>query len=78
MEFLREVLRVCGESIIMEMVWLNKTSADSVTEEANYQLIIKSSSELSGEECLSQIIERYGLKMEKQNYFWVFSRNKPK
>ncbi|MGA3058927.1 MAG: hypothetical protein ABSD92_01010 [Candidatus Bathyarchaeia archaeon] len=73
MKFLKEVLRVCGESIIMEMVWLNKTSSDSVTKEEDYQLVIKSSIELSDQECLNQIIEKNGLKMKKQGDLWVFS-----
>jgi hypothetical protein len=76
-EFLKEVLRVCGESIIMEMVWLDKISAGSKADQENYQLVIKSRNELSGQEHLTKIIEKYGLKMEKQDdTLWFFSRNK--
>jgi hypothetical protein len=75
MEFLKEVLCVCGESIIMEMIWLNKPESLIGTEDEDYQLVIKSSSGLSGQECFNQIIEKYRLKMEKQGDLWVFSRN---
>jgi hypothetical protein len=76
-EFLKEVLRVCGDSIIMEMVWLDKISAGSKADKENYQLVIKSRNELSGQEHLTKIIEKYGLKMEKQDdNLWFFSRNK--
>jgi hypothetical protein len=74
-EFLKEVLRVCGESIAMEMVWLNKTESVASSEDENYQLFIKLSSGTLDQECLNRAIEKFGLKMRKEGELWIFSRN---
>jgi hypothetical protein len=74
MDFLNEVLRVCGESVTMDIVWLKKTETAISAEEADYQLVVKSSRGLSDEECLNQIVEKFGMKMEKQGEFWIFSK----
>jgi hypothetical protein len=74
MEYLKEVLSVCGESIVMEMVWLNKTESAASGKEDNYQLIIKSGSVTLDHECLIPIIEKFGMKMKKQGGLWIFSK----
>jgi hypothetical protein len=75
MEFLKEVLSVCGESIIMEMVWLNKSESAASDEDDDYQLIIKSSSVTLDQECLIPIMEKFGMKMKRQGELWIFSKN---
>ncbi len=74
-DFLKEVLRVCGESIIMEMIWLKKNSPKDNSEEQgeDYHLVVHTSSNLSDIECLNEVNERFGTKMGKHGNFWVFS-----
>ena len=75
MEFLKDVLCFCGESIIMEMVWLNKTESADSGEDDDFQLVIKSSGVELYQECLIPIIEKFGMKMKKQGEVWIVSRN---
>ncbi len=75
-DFLKEVLRVCGESIIMEMIWLKRNSSgDSPYYQGeDYSLVVHTGSNLSNNECLNEINERFGTKVRKQGEFWVFSK----
>lgn len=75
MEFLKEVLSVCGESIIMEMVWLNKTESAASGKDDGYQLVIKSSSMTLDQENLIPVIEKFGMKMKKQGELWILFKN---
>ena len=75
MEFLKEVLSVCGESIMMKMVWLNKTESIASGEDNDYQLVTTSSSVTLDQECLIPVIEKFGMKMKKQGKLWIFSKN---
>lgn len=77
-EFLKEVLHVCGESVVMEMVWLEKAVETSGIAEEKYHLVIRSNSDLSDDDCLGRIIEKFGLKLEKKAGLWVLSDNKAK
>lgn len=75
-DFLKEVLHVCGESAVMEMVWMEKTAETSVIEEEQYLLVIRSSCDLSNDDCLKGVIEKFGLKLEKKAGLWILSENK--
>jgi hypothetical protein len=74
-EFLKEVLRVCGESIAMEIVWLNKTESAVSSGDENYQLVVKSSSGRLDQDCLNRIVQKFGMKVRKEGELWIFSRD---
>lgn len=73
MEFLKEVLRVCGDLNLIEMVWVKKADSIKSQKQDDYQLVIKSTSSLDQEECLTQVNEKFRMKMEKQGDLWLFS-----
>ena len=71
-DFLKEVLHACGESISIDIVWLEKIKTTSGLEE-EYQLLIKSDVDLQKQDCIKPIIDKYGLKLARQGFFWVLS-----
>jgi hypothetical protein len=73
MEFLKEVLRVCSDLNLIEMVWVKKADSIKSQKQDDYQLVIKSTSSLDQEECLTQVNEKFRMKMEKQGDLWLFS-----
>jgi hypothetical protein len=74
MDFLKEVLSVYGESVLMEMVWLSKTETAASGGDDDYELVVKSSSLTSDGDCLNPILERFGMKAKKQGELWIFSQ----
>lgn len=74
-EFLRDVLRVCGESVQMEVVWLKKTEGLAFDDD-DYELFVKSSSGTMDHACLVPLLEKFGMKVEKQGDVWVFQKKR--
>jgi hypothetical protein len=72
--FLKEVLRVCGESVTIEIARLEKISSTVNTQDEDFQLVLGSGSDLPKMKCLNQVVEKFGMKMEKQGEFWIFSK----
>ena len=74
LDFLKAILNVCGESISLEMVWLNKAESTTSDREDDYQLVIKSSGLTLDNKCFSSLTEKYKLIMKKHGEIWIFSK----
>ena len=74
-EFLKEILRECGELFVIEMIWLRNTEPEASPENSKYQLVIKAKLDRHAVECIKPIADRYGLEMDKQEDLWVFAKD---
>jgi hypothetical protein len=73
--FLKEVLRVCGESILIEMAWLRKITQASNCEDENYQLVIRAILKEEDLKCVRPIAAKFGMEMKQHGEIWIFSKN---
>jgi len=74
-EFLKEVLRLCGNMFDVEMIWLKNAEPEASPEDGKYQLVTKAKLDKHVLECLKPIAERYGLEMKKQDDLWIFAKD---
>lgn len=74
-EFLKEILRECGNMFVVDMIWLRNAEPGTSPEDAKYQLVIKAKFDRHTLECIKPIAERYGLEMKKQEDLWIFARD---
>jgi hypothetical protein len=74
LQFLREILKVCGESIIVEMAWLRKITKSSDGEDENYQLVIQATLKEEDLKCIRPITAKFGVEMKLQGEIWIFSK----
>jgi hypothetical protein len=74
-EFLREILRECGESLAIDLVWLSKSEPEASPEDQEYQLVLKATLSRRDLDCIKLIAERFGLLMEKQEGLWIFAKD---
>ena len=73
-DILREILRVCGERIRVEMVWLKGATEHSSIEDGMYKIVIRATLDEAALACLKPLNEKYGLKMEQEHGLWVFTK----
>jgi hypothetical protein len=74
-EFLKEILRECGNMFVVDMIWLRNAELGASPEDAKYQLVIKAKLDKHTLECIKPIAGRYGLEMKKQEDLWIFAKD---
>ena len=75
LEFLKEVLRLCGDELVVEMVWLRGLESEPLNDDA-YQLVLKAILDEAAIECLKPIVQRFGMRMKQEDGNWVFTKSK--
>ena len=73
-DILREILRVCGARINVEMVWLKGVPESAGLSDGSYQIVMRASFDEEALACVEPIMKTYGLKMEQDNGLWVFTK----
>ena len=73
-DILREILRVCGARIKVEMVWLKGATEHASIDDGMYKIVMKATMDEGALACLKPLNEKYGLKMEQENGLWVFTK----
>ena len=73
-DILREILRVCGDRINVEMVWLKGVDEQSTIDDGKYQIVMKATFDQAALACLKPLNEKYGLKMRKEDGLWTFTK----
>jgi hypothetical protein len=73
-DILREILRVCGPHINVEMVWLKGIPESAGIGNGTYQIVMRAVFDEEGLACVGPINEKFGLKMEQDNGSWIFTK----
>jgi hypothetical protein len=71
-DILREILRVCGDKIKVEMVWLKGETKHAGIDDDKFQIVMSAIFDEAAIACIKPITEKYGLKMKHERGFWVF------
>ena len=75
-DILREILRVCGHRIKVEMVWLKGVPERSGIDNGEYQIVMRATFDEEALACVTPINEKYGLKMRQEDGLWIFTKEK--
>jgi len=73
-DLLREILRVCGDKIRVEMVWLKGETEHAGIDDANYQIAMRAVFDEAALACIKPLNEKYGLKMKQERGLWIFTK----
>jgi hypothetical protein len=73
-DVLREILRVCGPHVNVEMVWLRGIPESAGISNETYQIVMRAVFDEEALACVEPINEKYGLKMEQDNGLWIFTK----
>ena len=73
-DILREILRVCGERINVEMVWLRGVDEQLTIDDEKYQIVMRAALDEAAIACLKPLNEKYGLNMRKEHGLWTFTK----
>ena len=73
-DLLREILRVCGDKIRVEMVWLKGEIEHAGIDDANYQIVVRAVFDEAALACIKPLNEKYGLKMKQERGLWIFTK----
>ena len=73
-DILREILRVCGHTIKVEMIWLKGMPESNGIEDGKYQIVMRAKFDKEAIACLLPLNERYGLKMWQEGNLWIFTK----
>jgi hypothetical protein len=73
-DILREILRVCGDKIKVEMVWLKGETVHAGIDDGKYQIVMSAIFDEAALACIRPLNEKYGLKMKQEHGLWVFTK----
>jgi hypothetical protein len=73
-DVLREILRVCGPHINVEMVWLKGMPESAGIDNGVYQIVMRANFDKEALACVEPINEKYRLKMERDDDLWIFTK----
>jgi hypothetical protein len=73
-DILREILRVCGPHINVEMVWLKGIPENAGINNGKYQILMRATFDDEALACVEPIKEKYGLKMTRDDGLWIFTK----
>ena len=73
-DILREILRICGDKIKVEMVWLKGENDHAGIDDGKYQIVMRAVFDEAALACIKPLNEKYGLKMKQERGFWVFTK----
>ena len=73
-DILREILRVCGHVIKVEMIWLKGNPEGDGIEDGKYQIVMRAKFDEDAIACLQPINKKYGLKMREEQGLWIFTK----
>jgi hypothetical protein len=73
-DILREILRVCGEKIKVEMVWLKGENDHAGIDDGKYQIVMRAVFDEDALACIKPLTEKYGLKMKQEDGLWIFTK----
>jgi len=73
-DILREILRVCGDKIKVEMVWLKGETDHAGIDDGKYQIVMRAVFDEAALACIEPLNEKYGLKMKQEAGLWIFTK----
>ena len=73
-DILREILRVCGPHINVEMVWLKGIPETTGISNGTCQIVMRVTFDEDALACLEPVKEKYGLKMDQDDGLWIFTK----
>ena len=73
-DILREILRVCGDKIKVEMVWLKGETVHTGIDYGKYQIVMSAIFDEDALACIKPLNEKYGLKMKQERGLWIFTK----
>ena len=73
-DILREILRVCGDKIKVEMVWLKGETDHAGIDNGKYQIVMRAVFDEAALACIKPLNEKYGLKMKQERDLWIFTK----
>ena len=73
-DILKEILRVCGPHINVEMVWLKGVPENAGLSNGSYQILMRVTFDEYALACLEPLKEKYGLKMDQDDGLWIFTK----
>ena len=73
-DILKEILRVCGPHINVEMVWLKGIPESAGISNGVYQIVLRATFDKEALACVKPIIEKHRLKMEHDDGLWIFTK----
>jgi len=73
-DILREILRVCGDKIKVEMVWLKGETDHAGIDNGKYQIVMRAVFDEAALACIKPLNEKYGLKMKQERGLWIFTK----
>jgi hypothetical protein len=72
-DFLKEILRACGESIAFEMI-LVKGEGSMAIDEGNFKLLWKAQLDEITLKCVEDVAKKFNVDMKEENGLWVFGK----
>ena len=72
-DFLKEILKACGESIAFEML-LVKSEGSMAIHEGNFKLVWKAQFDEITLKCVEDVAKKFNVDMKKENDLWVFGK----
>ena len=73
-DILREILRICGDKIKVEMVWLKGETDRAGIDDGKYQIVMRAVFDEAALACIKPLNEKYGLKMKQERDLWIFTK----
>ena len=73
-DILREILRICGDKIKVEMVWLKGETVHAGIDDGKYQIVMSAIFDEAALACIRPLNEKYGLKMKQERGLWIFTK----
>ncbi len=73
-DILREILRICGDKIKVEMVWLKGENDQAGIDDGKYQIVMRAVFDEDALACIKPLNEKYGLKMKHEDGLWIFTK----
>ena len=74
LDILREILRICGDKIKVEMVWLKGETVHAGIDDGKYQIVMSAIFDEAALACIKPLNEKYGLKMKQEHGLWIFTK----
>ena len=73
-DILREILRICGPHIEVEMVWLKGIPESAGIDNGTYQIVMRATFDKVALACVEPIKAKYGLEMTQNDGLWIFTK----
>ncbi len=73
-DILREILRICGDKIKVEMVWLKGDTDHAGIDDGRYQIVMRAVFDDAALACIKPLNEKYGMKMKQEDGLWIFTK----